>query len=231
MQKLPKLVRGLSITEVAGETIVYDGSTAKAHCLDARGGRVLAACRDGVSRQELVDELGSADVVEAVLSELQILGLLDGEAGIGRRRILAAAGAGVASVLVASVAAPTPAAAATVQNCQLDMSNRPCNCDRCGMTCSGTQGGPSSTVTCGTTTVTSGPEAAGRLCSFEYDTINTSLDPVNNPCLGQGSGDYGCRPVTLGVNFSYECNAARTLVGNGLYYCCHCSGALATRTC
>ena len=228
MSQLPRLREDLGITPLEGEVIVFDPSTTQAHCFNALGAKVFLACQQGLSFEQLEAECTPSEV-EGVLAEFSNLGLLKPEAtesedsgDVSRRRFLEAVGAGVASVVVASVAAPRPAAAASCVNCRrVALFGSPCECSTCGLQCA------SGATNC--SGPGSGPCAVGSpVCCFEYRR-NPVNDAAANPCLTEGTGVYDCR---IQPNFAVDCNTARNLVAaNQNYYCCSCSGAPTELTC
>ena len=113
---------GLVVEALNDELLIYDLATDRAHCLGAAAARVWRAC-DG---RTLVGALSAtlnldADSVDRALAELEACDLLDEgpalDAGTTRRELgirLAKTSAAVAAVpLIWSIAAPSPAAAAT----------------------------------------------------------------------------------------------------------------------
>jgi len=217
MQQLPLLRNDLNVNEIDSELIVFDPLTSNAHCLNTLGARVFLACRANSDGAELRQQF-SEDEIEATLKELDTLGFFATTSeGMGRRKFLERVGIGVASVVVASVAAPRPAAAASCVRCRLDaVTKHPCECATCGQPCS-----IAASPDC--VSPTSGPcLGGGSICCFEY-LKSGSAPPNGEPvCFNENLGDYGCRPVAS--TFSFSCSDARNLVADfALYYCCCCS--------
>jgi hypothetical protein len=120
----------LLVEELGGELLVYDQRNDQVHCLSSEGRTVWRAC-DGTTS---VEQLGSAlnldsELVAQALDELEACGLLDAEAadGVTRREAaarLARMGAAVAAApLIYSIAAPTPALAASAVFCSKQGTN------------------------------------------------------------------------------------------------------------
>lgn len=116
----------LIIEELGDEVLVYDSRADKAHCLSPDAARVWSRCDGSTPTDGLVAQLGlEADRVEGALDELERCELLDERpAAVGhtRRELtlkVAKVGAAAATMpLIVSVAAPTPAMAATLAFCQ-----------------------------------------------------------------------------------------------------------------
>jgi hypothetical protein len=116
----------ITVEQVRGETLVYDLRNRKAHCLNAAVSAVWRACDGQTSiqgiaehvRRELDRPLDEA-FVETALAELSRAGLLETgpeEAGrvrshLTRRQV--SAGAAILLPLIATIAVPKPAAAAS----------------------------------------------------------------------------------------------------------------------
>lgn len=217
MNRLPSVRGDLGVTRLESELIVFDPVSAKAHCLNSLGARLFTACQEGTPLEQLREEL-SEDEIEAALAELENLGfLVEDSQSVGRRQFLEKVGVGLASVVVASVAAPKPAAAASCVRCRLDTVTKfPCDCATCGQPCSF-----SAAVSC--TDPASGPcLGGGAICCFEYLRSGAAPPPGEPLCFNENLGDYGCRPVA--ATFSTNCSTARNIVADGLlYYCCCCS--------
>jgi hypothetical protein len=118
---------GLVVEEVAGDTIVYDERSHRAHSLNRTAGEVWRRC-DGLTPIEEIakgvsaalSETVDANIVRIAIGELGRLGLLEGDAGVfagepSRRdavRKMAAAGGAMALLpAIGSIVAPTPAMA------------------------------------------------------------------------------------------------------------------------
>jgi hypothetical protein len=132
----------LLIERLDDELLVYDQRTDIAHALDPSAVKLWEACNGERSIEELASLTGlSRDDVRDGLEVFEARELLvtpDTEESISRRAVvgrgLAAAGAlGFGGVVVHSVAAPTPAAAASCT-----ATGQPCNLDNPGACCSQT---------------------------------------------------------------------------------------------
>jgi len=126
---LPKArTAGLLVTRMDnGETVVYDRTRDKVHCLNPTVAAIWAACDGATPVAQVAADLHrrhglppAESVVALGLQELQQAQLLEGEgawAGVSRREVLTrlSLGAAAAALLpvVASVVAPTPAEAGT----------------------------------------------------------------------------------------------------------------------
>lgn len=115
----------LLVEELGDELLVYDQRDDQVHCLSSAAGRVWRACDGLTSVEQLGGVLGlESGVVDQALGELEGCGLLEGEAGDGvtRReatgRLAKLGAAAAAAPLVYSIAAPTPALAASQRFCQ-----------------------------------------------------------------------------------------------------------------
>jgi DNA-binding transcriptional regulator YhcF (GntR family) len=114
----------LVVEAIAEEVLVYDQRTDQAHCLGSVAARVWRACDGATTVEQLSVFLGlDAGTVARALEELEQCGLLDAapQAGLTRREAtarLAKVGAAAASApLIYSIAAPTPALAASQAFC------------------------------------------------------------------------------------------------------------------
>jgi hypothetical protein len=131
--------KGLLIEALPFETIVYDTTTHKVHCLNPVAAVVWRHCGGAATEAELAQilqrELGHpADeaLVHLTLDRLGRAGLLEGSWTASSRpsrreavKRLAQLGVAAAAALVVSMAAPTAAMAATVSAALLNGS--PCN--------------------------------------------------------------------------------------------------------
>ena len=228
-KKLPAVKSGLNVTDLGSELIVFDSATSNAHCLDKVGGAVFVSCKDNEGLDGLEKRRGSdfsEGSVQAALQQLTELGLLEEEqGGVDRRRFLSAVGSGVAGVVVASVAAPSPVAATSCNRCRLSASGAPCNCADCAQPCS-YQGGLENP--CGSGPV-KGACGFQSVCCFEF--IKSTADNSVS-CATEGFGTYGCRDVLGDPRYNPDCATARAGVNIGQrYYCCTCTGAPAQYTC
>jgi hypothetical protein len=133
-------VEGLLTEELPNETIVYDTTNHKVHCLNPVARAVWQRCDGRTSEAELAQILerklgqpaGEA-LVQLTLAKLGHADLLEGQTGFttptSRRemaRQLARLGIAAATALVATIAAPTMAQAATIISCGPGMAN--CGC-------------------------------------------------------------------------------------------------------
>ncbi len=126
---LPKArTAGLLVTRMdSGETVVYDRSRDKVHCLNPTVALIWAACDGATPVAKVAADLHlrhglplDESVVALGLQELQRAQLLEGErewAGVSRRQVLTRVSMGAAAAallpVVVSVVAPTPAEAGT----------------------------------------------------------------------------------------------------------------------
>ena len=114
---------------VAGELVLYDRDRQQAHRLNPLAARVYALSDAGASVSDIVTELGrdptlavDESIVLVALGQLRAAGLLEGAAPtpVHRREAIkkvAAVAAAVALPVVVSIAAPTPAMAASGETC------------------------------------------------------------------------------------------------------------------
>ena len=148
----------LLVEELAGEAVVYDLDSDTVHRLDQRAYQVWRSC-DGSHTAEMIasamhdeqpGEHSAADclaVVEAAIYQLLEAGLLlageqeraSAKRGPTRRDLLAKAGAAGGLILVYSIAAPTPAMAASPDCGAKPEADSPCfwTCTDGGWTCEG----------------------------------------------------------------------------------------------
>ncbi len=139
--------KDLLVEELAGELLIYDVRTDRAHCLNQSAAAIWKHCNGTRSVPELRRHLFPAlasdtgeHLVKACLERLRRRHLLDGEhqtplVDLSRREmlrklVLAATAAGVIAPLISTVIAPTPAYAVS---CVL--SGQPCSSS--GECCSG----------------------------------------------------------------------------------------------
>jgi hypothetical protein len=134
--------RGLVVQEMPGEMLVYDTETNKAHCLNDSAAFVWTSCdgensvRDIVRKFETSDRgTVTEDFVYLALDQLSGKGLLESEVekrfnGKSRREVLKTIGLVSAAALpiIASLAAPRSALAATSCNCSRNSDCPPVNC-------------------------------------------------------------------------------------------------------
>lgn len=136
--------RGLVVQEMPGEMLVYDTETNKAHCLNDSAAFVWASC-DGVNTvSDIVQEFEAKskgtvteDFVWLAIDQLSSKGLLEAKVepkfkGKSRRDVLKTIGlVSVAALpIIASLAAPQSALAATSCNC-----SRSSDCPPLGGSC------------------------------------------------------------------------------------------------
>jgi hypothetical protein len=135
----------LIIEELGDEVLIYDSKTDKGHCLSPDAARVWRRCDGRTPSDGLAAQVGlSEERVESALDELERCELLAVEEptlpGHTRRemsvKVVKAGVAVAATPLIVSVLAPTPAMAATLNQCAQFSSN---NCggdssDGCSMT-------------------------------------------------------------------------------------------------
>jgi hypothetical protein len=135
----------LVIEQLADETLVYDQSRHKAHCLNRTASLVWKQCDGKTSVAQLVALLGrqlgkavSKDIVDSALADLERAHLLENEKERGgkritrRRAVRRMAAAGLAS-MVTTITVPVAAQAASVGQC----CNTVQDC-RGGLNCVGT---------------------------------------------------------------------------------------------
>ena len=157
--KLPqRRKKGLLIEQLPTETVVYDTTNQKAHCLNRIAALVWQHSDGRTSEEELAAiltkelELPSDELlIQLTLEKLAKAGLLEEEyvlpASISRRQAgksLAKFGIAAAGALVATIVAPTAAQAATAIPCA---NNQGCATNNC---CKNTAGSPGNTPGCGT---------------------------------------------------------------------------------
>ncbi len=235
---LPKVRNGLSVTDLGNELIVFDTATSNAHCLDKVGSVVFLACRDGENIDSLEQKLGadySAESVEIALAQLEELSLLEkSPEGVTRRQALETMGVAALGVVVASVAAPTPAAAQSCDTCRTHFSGGrfvPCDCSGCGQPCSDKN---ATGLDCAPSNSDKGPCSPTFVCAFEFVFRSAST----TGCVQDNGLGYACRNVD-GFFYDANCATARAalLAANGNnpnaangkpYYCCSCPGAATT---
>ena len=118
--------RDLLVEEMAGELLIYDARTDRAHCLNQSAAAIWKNCDGARSITELRSQLfpslpsdAGEQLVKTGLERLRRRHLLEGEpqapmVDLSRRSLLrklalAAAAAGVIAPLISTVVAPTPA--------------------------------------------------------------------------------------------------------------------------
>jgi DNA-binding transcriptional ArsR family regulator len=173
----------LVVEEVGDEVLVYDERTAAAHCLSGPAGAVWRAC-DG---QTTIDEIAARikldhETVVRALDQLEQCELLDvpEPAGITRRDateklLKVGAAAAVASPLIYSIAAPTPALAASQAAC-LGLG--------CVHDCGNGSGGCKSLNCC----CCNPGDADHKVCTADCNTLNCNNAVVVAICQTNGSG-------------------------------------------
>ena len=178
----------LIVEEVGDEVLVYDSNADTAHCLSPDAASVWRRCDgktpiDGLTAQ--VDL--SAERVESALSELERCELLEQPAtpaGHTRRdltlKVARISAAAAATPLIISVAAPTPAQAATRAFCAQFSSGN------CGMETSGGCSGSVGCCCCTPTLVRQGGSFPGPTTS-PCNTLETTLNQCKTcvPCDDQ----------------------------------------------
>jgi len=164
----------LIIEEIGDEVIVYDSNADTAHCLSPDAASVWRRCDGRTPIDGLAAQIGlSAERVETALDELERCALLEeprAATGHTRRdlslKLAKVTAAAAAAPLIISVAAPTPAQAATRAFCAQFSSGN------CGME---TSGGCSGSVgCCCCTPPLSRPFPVGSPCAV--------LETTNNQC-------------------------------------------------
>lgn len=154
IDRLPKARQsGIVVQEMPGEVLIYDTKTNKAHCLNETAAAVWRRCDGNTKVEDLALELGSghsglqvpAELIFLAVDQLSDKGLLETklEGSVrseSRRDALKKIGmtAVVALPIIASLAAPKSALAATSCACVSDaecMSMSGCDtmCDNMGM--------------------------------------------------------------------------------------------------
>ena len=143
---------GLIIERLEGETLVYDLTRHRAHCLNPTASVVWDACDGRASTAQIArrveERLGlpaDADLVELALARLDRARLLERgsapprtkAARLTRRQAVRRLGLAAALLpAVAGIVAPTAVQAAT---CLVDVgTGRPCAAAQCGRECGGT---------------------------------------------------------------------------------------------
>jgi hypothetical protein len=178
----------LTVRQLPDETLIYDHTAAKAHCLNQTAALVWHSCDGRTTVAELAvmlhRELGipsSEALAHLALEQLQRRGLLEplpaetAEVRQGRRRMLRKLGVGLAALpFIMTMTAPRANAAASVATCPAgqtmcsngckNLQNDPGNCGTCAKVCSGS---PCTSGTCCTpfrTVCTSQNCCAGSTC-------------------------------------------------------------------
>jgi hypothetical protein len=104
------------VEEFDGEAVIYDQRSHRVHRLDERAHRIWRACDGRTALSQLAERTGcGSETVELTLIELQAADLLESDSVRlrSRRQLVASATALATAPLVTSVAAPTPAMAAS----------------------------------------------------------------------------------------------------------------------
>ena len=127
----------LIVEELGDEVLIYDTAIDRGHSLSPEAARVWRACNGKTPVEELSSRLGlDQETVDLALAELESCELLEVKPSIvadgsTRREVtlrLAKVGAAAAAApLILSVAAPTPAMAATLAQC-LKVTQQSGNC-------------------------------------------------------------------------------------------------------
>jgi hypothetical protein len=215
----------LVIEALGDELLVYDRTNKRAHCLSADAARVWRACDGKSGAGKMSADLGlRLDVVRQAVDELEASGLLDqglelvtvdpgnGNGKAVTRRELAVRSARVGTLaatapLILSIAAPTPAAAATVifAECGKLTGNSCGNAtNQCGSfldccCCCGFGSNPGSCQTCtplgqcpktGNCTV-SDFNGVGTRANCQSGNVGGATPPANG-CCGATISNCGC---------------------------------------
>jgi len=148
---------GLTISELDGEVLIYDPEARRASCLNSFAAEVLSLCDGRRSVSEIARDMAANDVDERLvwvaLTDLRKAELLQGEGpaapdevvGTRRRDLLKRIGAGaaMAAPIVAGIAVPSAAQAASCiglgQSCGTgkDLGKQTCCA---GLQCTGSDG-------------------------------------------------------------------------------------------
>ncbi|HEV7808941.1 MAG TPA: PqqD family protein [Solirubrobacteraceae bacterium] len=108
----------LLVEIVDGEAIIYDLRSNDVHHLDERALAIWRACDGRTTIQQIANASVDAGSVEPTLRALDAAGLLEQVGELrSRRQLLVAGGVAAAMPIVATVAAPTPAMAASPKPC------------------------------------------------------------------------------------------------------------------
>jgi cell division septation protein DedD len=190
----------LIVEELGDELLVYDEADNRGHCLSPSAARVWRLCDGRTPVEDMGAELGlDPHEVDRALAELEACELLqptpqlssngDGVIGTTRRelsvKLVKAGGAIAAAPLIVSIAAPSPAAAATAgPGCTnvLECSGN------CGQTGSGCQGGGCvccqlTKINCEDNVFCNGVHifrsSSIKFCQF----VNNACPPRREPCI------------------------------------------------
>jgi hypothetical protein len=264
----PPLARtdDLVVEELDGELLVYDSNNQRAHCLGVTAARVWRACDGEASVEAICAALDmDAETVNDALAELErtellqssgLLEVLNGNGngasngiGLTRRemgkRSAQVGGAAFAAPLILSIAAPTPAAAATVIPFQCEVYTvQSCGTsDACGHIagcCCCCQGG-GACKTCGATafcnlgTQPCSPEQGGGFGTHCSSVGSTPANPsgccgvTGASMCGCGFGPFAncCTPTTgvactptTGTTTCFPCCAGKQLTSAAALGCC-----------
>ena len=170
----------LIVEELGDELLIYDSKANYGHSLSPDAARVWRRCDGKTPREGLSAQLDlNAKTVERALDELDRCELLEerpvAAQGTTRReltvKMVTVAGAAAAAPLILSVAAPTPAQAATLNFC-LQFSSQNCGAGGGSAGCKSENGCCCCTPACG-------PGAAGKCPN----------------CPPSGNGSKWCVPV------------------------------------
>jgi len=132
----------LLVQRLDGETLVYDEQTHRAHCLDARAGRVWALCDGTRSVAEIAQAYGEGaqgeTVVTWTVAELAKARLLEDSApsereALSRRAMVKRVGLAAIPIILAVTAPRARAAVSSCANVGQPCTTKPC-CP--GLTCS-----------------------------------------------------------------------------------------------
>lgn len=176
----------LIIEELEDEVLVYDQSTDLAHCLSPTAARVWRACDGYTMTDALANKLGLDDATVArTLEELESCSLFEAgtgpSAGSTRReltiRMAKVGGVVAATPLIYSIAAPTPALAASEKFCLALGCTQDCGiCHQNKCSCCG----PGNKTT-----------SADKICTADCSSINCN-DTIRSGHCGTVSPSNAC---------------------------------------
>lgn len=216
-----KTVAGLVVEVIGEETMIFAPRNTACGCLSPQASKILKACQSGVTIQELITAASQEGLSEndtlVALRELITLGAVDTADGVSRREFFKVTGTMAAGVaLVASIALPSPAAAASAGDCV--------NANQC-------TNGVAACCGCDPSNTNSAANCASFFCG---KTIQKRSATFGGGVWSGGSctqdiangGEVGavfCFPI--GVGQQRDCNVARTDIPSQFSYeCCVCNG-------
>lgn len=172
----------LVVEDFSDEVLIYDQRSDQAHCLSREAAMVWRVCDGRTPVAELATALGlDHDVVVRAVEELETCGLLDSApaTGVTRReatlRMARVGGAAMAAPLIYSIAAPTPALAASQNFCVglgcVPNANVTDACGYCHQNCC---------ACCGPGNNTGG--GAAKLCTADCSTTYCYPGLINSHC-------------------------------------------------